>query len=237
LRNGVTNQWILPKTGEEADRPRDKRLYREVVTHPLEEAPLILSRGSLIGGPNGLALSSDNVLIENKLAGEEELKNHQKYFGIRKWLVFTSFPSEETGHADIYARFLSPRLLTVVKSQTNQVDSIISDMLIAMVRKAAPEIEIVEFPLRSDGSCYASPLNWLQFGDTILVPDYPLTTDKDKDDIARALASKGFKTVFIYGSVCVRCWSLVALGLSALLRNRTLPLIQSVMTRVLRANT
>jgi hypothetical protein len=65
------------------------------------------------------------------------------------------------------------------------------------VSRALPGIEILRLPLRSDGSLYASPLNWVHIGRTVLVPRYPLTTTADIDTIRRSLGRHGFRAQFV----------------------------------------
>ena len=108
-----------------------------------------------------------------------------------------TFAAETTGHADLYARFLHSRLLAVAWSETLAADREVAEELEARVRRALPGIEILRLPLRSQGPLYASPLNWVHVGRTVLVPRYPLTTPADVDTITRSLGGHGFRVELV----------------------------------------
>ena len=66
-------------------------------------------------------------------------------------------------------------------SETLAEDRDVAMDLEARVTGALPGIEILRLPMRSEGRHYASPLNWVQIGRTLLVPRYALTPPDDSE--------------------------------------------------------
>jgi hypothetical protein len=154
--------------------------------------PIVLAHGNIVAGPRGVAVTTNRVLADNPGTDVASLSAAVRRLGIRRWIIVRSFAGEMTGHTDVYARFLRPGLLAVAWSETLPEDRDVAVELEARVGRALPDIEIVRLPMRSDGHHYASPLNWVQVGRTLLVPRYALTAAADTERIARALRGAGF---------------------------------------------
>ncbi|PYN06531.1 MAG: hypothetical protein DME02_15495 [Candidatus Rokuibacteriota bacterium] len=179
------------------ERPLDDVLFTRISRRPLEEVPIVLPQGNVVAGPRGVTITTRRVLDDNRGTDEATLKAAMRRLGVRRWIISRTFASEMTGHADLYVRFLHARLLAVAWSETLAADREVAAELEARVRGALPEIEILKLPLRSEGPLYASPLNWIHVGRTVLVPRYPLTMSTDIEAIDRALVRRGFRVDFV----------------------------------------
>jgi agmatine/peptidylarginine deiminase len=189
--------WIFPKVTLPPDRTFDASLFAALTRRTVGTAPVFAAQGNLVAGPRGIALSSRTVLIENDIGPDFDFRPAKRALGIRRWLFFPTFTRELTGHADVYARFLSPRLLAVAESRSEKDDQRIASLIESAVRRELPDVKTIRLPLRSDGDAYASPVNWVQLGRRLLIPRYPLTTRRDVSTIAERLGRAGFVTEFI----------------------------------------
>ena len=159
--------------------------------------PIVLAPGNVVAGPRGVALTTDRVIADNPDADVASLSAAVGRLGIRRWIVVRRFAAEMSAHTDVYARFLRPGVLAVAWSETLAEDRDVATDLEARVIRALPGIEILRLPMRSEGRHYASPLNWVQIGRTLLVPRYALTPPDDTERIARSVRGAGFKSEFI----------------------------------------
>ena len=189
--------WIFPKVTLPPDRTFDASLFAALTRRTVPTAPIYAAQGNLVAGPRGLVLSSRTVLVENDAGPDYDFRPAKRALGIRRWLFFPAFARELTGHADVYARFLSPRLLAVAESRSIAGDRRIAGQIERAVRREIPGVETIRLPLRSEGEAYASPVNWVQIGRRLLVPRYPLTTARDVRTIANRLGRHGYKVEFI----------------------------------------
>jgi agmatine/peptidylarginine deiminase len=179
------------------NRPLDDVLFSRISRPPLDAVPIVLAHGNIVAGPRGVALTTDRVLADNPAHDVASLTAAVGRLGIRRWVIVKSFAGEMTGHTDVYARFLRPGLLAVAWSETLAADRDVAADIETRVRDVLPGIEIIRLPMRSEGHHYASPLNWVQVGRTLLVPRYALTPPDDTDRIARSLRAAGFTSQFI----------------------------------------
>ena len=101
-------------------------------------------------------------------------------------------------HVDRQVRFLSTRCAAVAWNESIAEDRERAEAVEAAVNAALPGIAVLRLPMRSAGSAYASPLNWLQFGRRLLIPRYDLTPAGDVERILRTLSDAGFAASFIY---------------------------------------
>lgn len=196
VRYGRSIDWVLPQM-ETDERPLDEVLFQSISGRPMEHLIGGLPHGNLVAGPAGSAMvmvrdGDDQASIEEGLAGIGDA------LGVRRWIVAPAFAREMTGHADVHARFLNPRLAAVARDPRAGEDRDRADALSARIREQLPDIELLELPLRSEGGHYASPLNWLQFGRHLLVPRYPITPAEDVAHTAKALDRNGYRCEFVY---------------------------------------
>ncbi len=171
-------------------------MFAKISTWEMEPCALVLAHGNVVAGPAGVALSTATVLIDNAL-DRPALDAHAPALGIRRWLVFPPFAREPSGHADIYVRFLRDDVAAVGWPPANTADRHVSHAIEALLRNALAALEIIRLPLRSDGDGYASPLNWVQIGDHVLVPTYDITPSDDRRIVEAALREHGFRPTFI----------------------------------------
>lgn len=196
IRQGGGYRWAVTRLTP-MNRPLDDVLFSRISRPRLDTVPIVLAHGNIVAGPRGVALTTDRVLADNPGADVASLSPAVAQLGIRRWIIVRSFAGEMTGHTDVYARFLRPGLLAVAWSETLAEDRDVATDLEARVIRALPGIEILRLPMRSEGRHYASPLNWVQIGRTLLVPRYALTPPDDTERIARSLRGAEFKSEFI----------------------------------------
>jgi agmatine/peptidylarginine deiminase len=196
VRTAGSYRWVVTRFPP-TDRPLDDVLFPRISRRRLAEVPLVLPQGNLVAGPRGLALTTERVLRDNAGAGAVVFRAAARKLGIRRWIVCRSFHAETTGHADLYARFLRPGLAAVAWSETCTDDRDVAADLERRLTRARPALRILRVPMRSEGSHYASPLNWVQVGSTLLVPRYPITPPADVDRTVRVLSRAGFRPELI----------------------------------------
>lgn len=182
----------LPDTG----RPNDPALFATILPGAQEVTPHLLAGGNLVAGPGGLAVSTDNVLTENGLDDAAALGPMARQLGIRDWLIVPRFADDISGHTDLMLRFLSPELCALC----TRPDAPEAGRTIAALREALaalrPGLGFLELPAVAGAAGFNSPLNWVQFGRTLLVPEFGAD-----DPFARArrerLRAAGFDPVAI----------------------------------------
>lgn len=172
-------------------------MFSKISARPGRDTSILIAQGNLVAGPDGIAFSTRRVLEENGIDSAGNLKDAATEFGIRHWIVFPPFQRELSGHADVHVRFLAPDLLAVAWNGSDDDDMAVARWIEQGVRSVSPDIHCLRLPMRRDGEHCASPLNWLQFGDSILVPSYPITPDGDRREITAKLANAGYETAFI----------------------------------------
>ncbi len=187
-------RWVLPRLPD-FGRAADDRLFAAVSAREAKRGALVLAHGNVVAGPAGVALSSATALVDNGLDGTA-LDGHAAGLGIRRWLVFPPFAREPSGHADVYVRFLCANLAAVAWPE-DAADQHVSLAIEALVRTTLPAVEIIRLPLRADEDGYASPLNWVQIGNRVLVPTYDITPPDDRRTVEAALRGHGFRPSFI----------------------------------------
>jgi agmatine/peptidylarginine deiminase len=187
--------WILPRMPPD-DREHDQTLFQKICAHSFEHSRLTFAQGNLVAGPNGVVLSTTRLLEENELQNTDGLKELKAQLGIEHWILFEPFHQEQTGHADVHARFLGPNLLVTAWNDANILDQAKIERLEAQVDLALPGIEIIRLPLWADKDRYASPVNWIQLGDVLLVPRYRETPDSHCAQIKALLDPHGIQTYF-----------------------------------------
>jgi Fe-S-cluster containining protein len=192
-------EWILPRVLADPDqRPADTVLFEKISARPPAHCPRFLSGGNLVAGPQGLAFSTLQVLAENNCQHVAELHDAARLLGIRRWILFAPFHEELSGHADVHVRCLAPDLFAVAWSRSREDDRMIAEELQAVIETTVPGACCLRIPMRSDGSHYASPVNWVQLGRALLVPRFPMTPQEDVDEIEALLGAQGFQVRFLH---------------------------------------
>ena len=190
-------EWVLPKVPGD-DRPMDSALFENISAQSLRVCPRFLSGGNLVAGPNGLALSTTQVLVENDCDNARALRDAGHALGIRRWLFFPPFREELSGHADVHVRFLASDLFAVSWSMSREEDRRVAAEIEKVLGEVLPAARSLRIPMRSDGPRYASPVNWVQIDRDLLVPRFDMTPDEDCDSIRATLEGVGFRVHFVH---------------------------------------
>ncbi|MCG6904888.1 MAG: agmatine deiminase family protein [Rhodobacter sp.] len=184
---------VLPRH-ERADRPRDTALFSNLMSIPTERTELHLAAGNTVRGPNGLAISTLRVLSDNGLDTDQGLRTTGVQMGIHRWLLVPAYDDDLSAHTDCMVRFLSPHLCAMVRRTDRPDTQTPADALAAAIADACPGIRILDIPARAFGESFDSPVNWVQLGRTILLPDYG-APDPNHAPTAGILAAEGFAVV------------------------------------------
>ena len=60
-----------------------------------------------------------------------------------------------------------------------------------------PRVKFLRLPLRRAGTHYASLVNWVQIGQQLIAPRYPVTPRTDIEQASAALGGEGFAVQFL----------------------------------------
>jgi agmatine/peptidylarginine deiminase len=190
-------RWTIPRVPM-ADRPKDNRLFTRVCAVPYDISPFaFLPQGNIVTGPRGLVMVSKEVLLDNQL-DMADLDSYAESLGVKRWLVFSNFKNEQTGHADIHVRVLKPKLFAVAWNLSVKQDRAKAEQLIKKIKEYDRGIQVLKIPIRSRGAQYASLVNWIQIGRRLLLPRYDLTKAADIEGSRKILHRHGFTPEFIY---------------------------------------
>lgn len=182
----------MPETG----RPNDTDLFATIMPQAREVTPLRLAGGNLIVGLGGLAVSTDNVLAENGCETVDDLAPMARQLGIRDWVIVPRFADDISGHSDLMLRFLGPDLCALCARKDDAVAAEITADLRETLIALRPGLRFVSLPAVAVGESFDSPLNWVQLGDHLLVPDFGVD-DPFAEDRAERLRQHGLHTVSI----------------------------------------
>lgn len=189
-------QWLSPNT-HMAERELDSKLFNSITHRTLLEVNLVLPQGNLIGGPHGLALSTDRILEDNRIEEIKDLVLFKEQLGIREWLLVHPLVSDHIGHADCYVRFLAPGLMALAHDPDITVLTETMEILKNEVRTLFPHMEFISLPVCMRDGMLESSLNWIQIEELLLVPLFPKTTSQDRDKIQKILEEHSFNVVFV----------------------------------------
>lgn len=190
-------RWSIPRADMD-NRHNDNRLFARICATPRDQSPVsFLPQGNIVAGAKGLALVSQDVLQDNDLT-LADLDTYSQTLGIKHWLIFRNFKREQTGHADVHVRVLRPRLIAIAWNLSLKRDRETATQLINKIQKYDARIRVIKIPIRSKGERYASLVNWLQIGNRLLVPRYPITEAVDIEETRNLLQKYGFRVEFIY---------------------------------------
>lgn len=172
-------------------RRRDQALFSDILAIPSETAPVRLAAGNLVRGPGGLVVSTFRVLTDNGLRDANDLRGVARQMGIARWLLVPAFEDDLSAHTDCMIRFLAPDLCAVIRRTDLPETHAATEALIAALRSHAPRMRIVEVPARKFADHFDSPVNWVQIGRTILLPEFG-PDDPNHGPTAALLAAEGF---------------------------------------------
>jgi len=189
-------RWLLPRSHMEG-RQLDSRLFRSISSRAMEELDLVLPQGNLLGGPAGLAISTDRVLADNQNLKPNDLLPFKQQLGIRDWLLIRALDSDTIGHADCYLRFLGPELMALAHAPGETVLNKTMKLLRHQLSELFPGMDFLSLPVQMRGGMLESSLNWIQIGQLLLVPLFPRTSAQERERIEKTLAEHSFRVVFV----------------------------------------
>nr|WP_274705558.1 agmatine deiminase family protein [Salipiger pentaromativorans] len=172
-------------------RENDGRLFETVFPAAERITPLNLAAGNLVTGSGGLAVSTDGILEENGLEDPGPLLPMARMLGIHDWLIVPGFPDDLSRHSDCMLRFLGPDLAAICLRDDDPEARRASDACRDGLRKLRPEIRLLDLPAAAGPGGFNSPLNWIQLGQTLLLPDFGVEDPLARTRTAR-LRAAGF---------------------------------------------
>lgn len=210
--NGIV--WCLPQVGIMDGRPYDDVLFSQICSNATFLSPIdFLPQGNMVVGDEGVTFVTDQVLILNQI-NISQLNMQKEKLGVKKWIVFSGFENEVTGHADVHVRSLGPKLIAVAWNLSSEDDRKTIQSLIDKIRIYDKSINILRIPIRSSGKKYASLVNWIQIGSHIIIPRYDLTTKEDINDTTKLFEKYHFTVEYIYSPTLEEGGSLHCLSAS-----------------------
>ena len=186
---------ILPRLNH-VKRPKDVVLFESLMATPCEQTSLFLHAGNLVRGPNGIAISTNDLLGLNGLTDMAQLDPSARQLGVNHWVVVDAFSDDASKHTDCMVRFLSPTLCAVVRRSDNAKACQTIDFLMGELQQLIPDLRFLEIQAKATGAHFDSPVNWVQLGQTILLPRFG-ADDPNCQGAADSVAAEGYVPVFI----------------------------------------
>ena len=93
------------RPGEE--RAHDQKLFETILAVESAVTPVALAGGNLVAGPDGVAVSTYDMIGENRTDDANILTPVAQAFGISRWILTPKFDDDISGHTDSMVRFLS----------------------------------------------------------------------------------------------------------------------------------
>lgn len=192
VRSGTGVRWYVPVL-HAMRRPHDDKLVSLICAKPIRKFPISgLAMGNMIVGAHGLVFATRDIFKDTA-----DPLRYSRRLGIKKWIFFDPFPQEQTAHADLYVRVLSPKLIAIAWNLSSRNDRYSMRELGREIRRHDRKITVLQIPIRSHGKHYASLLNWVQLGSHLIIPRYPITPQKDIDTVRALLLKHGFSSEYI----------------------------------------
>lgn len=188
--------WLQPKP-HAPDRERDAALFQTITRMPMEPVRYLMPRGNVVAGPRGLMLSTTRFFSDNELESSANLDDLKQQLGVSSILFFSPLPMDSIAHADCYARFLSPTCLALARVSDQPGFQETMNQLADAVAARVPDLKVLWMPVRAGEDTIASPLNWIQLGTRLLVPDVPELPASEKAELARSLGEAGFQVTWL----------------------------------------
>ncbi|WP_425098261.1 agmatine deiminase family protein [Tropicibacter sp. S64] len=148
----------------------DAGLFGTVFPKAEQVTPVFVAGGNVVAGPEGLAVSTDAMLRENGLDSPDGLAETARLLGIRDWLILPGFDDDLSRHADCTLRFLSPSLAALCRRRDTAQAAEVSQRIVEALQGRG--LEVLELDAAAGPSGFDSPLNWVQLGDVLLMPDF-----------------------------------------------------------------
>ena len=180
-RSGIVdNQYTL-------ERPFDDGIPSVVAEHfdvPVFHSGIALDGGNFLTNGSGLCVTTKQTQDENPAITRHEIANQmRKFLGCEQTLFLNKLSREKTGHADVFAKFVSPDTIIVGQYDHNEdpENALVLDDNTKLLERVAltngRPLSVVRMPMgtNKDG-VFRSFVNSLYVNGTIVVP----TFEKDR---------------------------------------------------------
>ncbi len=188
--------WLQPQP-HLPDRERDSALFQTITRRPMEPVPYRMPRGNVVAGPDGLMLCTTRFFSDNDLQPSADLDALKGQLGVTTILFFPPLPMDSIAHADCYVRFLSPTCVALARVPGQPGFQANMDRLADLLSERLPGLTVLWVPVRVGEETIASPLNWIQLGTRLLVPDVSELSAPEKEELTLILAGKGFRVTWL----------------------------------------
>jgi agmatine/peptidylarginine deiminase len=188
--------WLQPRP-HMPDRERDAALFQTITRMPMEPVPYRMPRGNVVVGPDGLILCTTRFFADNDLEPSADLDALKGQLGVATILFFPPLPMDSIAHADCYVRFLSPNCVALARFPDQPRFQETMTRLADALANRLPGLTVLRLPVKAGVETIASPLNWIQLGARLLVPDVPELTAPEKVEITETLAKGGFRVTWL----------------------------------------
>lgn len=186
-------EFVRPRRGAD-HRRNDTVLFETIFRTRGSYTDHVLASGNVIAGPDGLAVSTTAVLADNGLSDPGPLSRDAARLGIRDWVFVPPFPDDISRHSDCMLRFLAPDLCAVLMRLDSAGASDVSYEMVERMKALRPDIKILPLTPIASGGAFDSPINWIQIGRHLLVPDFGLGVGLT-GKAAQLLTRHGFEIV------------------------------------------
>ena len=188
--------WLQPEP-HLPDRERDAALFQTITRLPMEAVRYQMPRGNVVAGPCGLILSTTRFFADNNLDPSSDIDTLKQQMGVTSMMFFPALPMDSIAHADCYARFLSPTCLALARIPDQPRFQATMTQLGDVLSSRLPGLSVLWVPVKAGADTIASPLNWIQIGPRLLVPDVPELSVQERAELKQDLTRQGFHVSWI----------------------------------------
>lgn len=134
-----------------------------------------LQGGNFMTNGEGLCVTSP-LLWEDRIS-EDAAYVLETFLGCREVIEMQRLPGEETGHVDMYAKFVGPETILLAQLDDDSPDALALEMNAEKLREVAlpdgRQLQVVRVPIPTlDSGSYRTSLNSLLVRDAVIVPVY-----------------------------------------------------------------
>ncbi|MDU8911800.1 agmatine deiminase family protein [Aestuariicoccus sp. MJ-SS9] len=181
-------RFVLPRQRAD-ERPHDSALFATILAAAPARSAMHIAAGNLVPGPDGLAVSTADLLVQNGFVHVDQAAPTARQLGIHDWLFLDAFPDDPSGHTDSMLRFLGPDLCAIAwRTDTPAARRICREMAQSLCA-LRPAMTILKLPVAATRGDFCSPLNWIQVGRVLFLPDFGACA---LEPVTAPLAAAGF---------------------------------------------
>ena len=164
---------------------------------PVMDIPLVWDIGNLTHNGEGTAIVTSRLIDDNKDTFTESRVREllREILNITRLIILPEEPEDETGHIDGMVRFLDPKTLAVgaYPSGWSMGKRFMDRIATTLRQELGTEYTIVRIPNgvppneKKEGvySAFGNHINFLRFGNTLLLPAYGIQEDSKSEIILR----------------------------------------------------